>query len=114
LEGQTWLAGSDWKEELGRFLKPFLDLLSQLCPPCATPFSNFSLDYRRSDARIVENRFAASSRVSNSAKVVLTKSVMSVLVDREVSFRLPITSFEQADPHFVRVNSPYFKNRWME
>jgi hypothetical protein len=30
-------------------------------PPCATPFSNFSLDYRRSDARIVENGFAASS-----------------------------------------------------
>jgi hypothetical protein len=42
--------------------------LSQLCPPCATPFSNFSLDYRRSDARIVENRFAASSGVSKSAK----------------------------------------------
>src|SRR5262252_7717599 len=45
--------------------------LSQLCPPCATPFSNFSLDYRRSDARIVENGFAASSGVSKSAKVVL-------------------------------------------
>src|SRR5262249_28759111 len=45
--------------------------LSQLCPPCATPFSNFSLDYRRSDARIVENGFAASSAVSKSAKVVL-------------------------------------------
>src|SRR5262249_62431942 len=40
-------------------------------PPCATPFSNFSLDYRRSDARIVENGFAASSGVSKSAKVVL-------------------------------------------
>src|SRR5258708_21710963 len=24
--------------------------LSQLCPPCATPSSNSSLDYRRSDA----------------------------------------------------------------
>jgi hypothetical protein len=45
--------------------------LSQLCPPCATPFSNFSLDYRRSDARIVENGFAASSGMSKSAKVVL-------------------------------------------
>src|SRR4029434_4101692 len=45
--------------------------LSQLCPPCATPFSNSSLDYRRSDARIVENGFAASSGVSKSAKVVL-------------------------------------------
>src|SRR5260221_10756742 len=43
----------------------------QLCPPCATPFSNSSLDYRRSDARIVENGFAASSGVSKSAKVVL-------------------------------------------
>src|SRR5262244_299257 len=45
--------------------------LSQLCPPCATPLSNFSLNYRRSDARIVENGFAASSGVSKSAKVVL-------------------------------------------
>src|SRR5262249_20409655 len=45
--------------------------LSQLCPPCATPFSKFSLDYRRNDARIVENGFAASSGVSKSAKVVL-------------------------------------------
>src|SRR5262249_57969512 len=32
---------------------------------------NFSLDYGRSDARIVENGFAASSGVSKSAKVVL-------------------------------------------
>src|SRR5258705_9561282 len=45
--------------------------LSQLCPPCATPSSNSSLDYRRSDARIVKNGFAASSGVSKSAKVVL-------------------------------------------
>src|SRR5213078_4097586 len=45
--------------------------LSQPCPPCATPSSNSSLDYRRSDARIVENGFAATSRVSKSAKVVL-------------------------------------------
>src|SRR6266404_4234597 len=44
--------------------------LSQLCPPCATPSSNSSLDYRRSDARIVKNGFAASSGVSKSAKVV--------------------------------------------
>src|SRR5262249_21338970 len=44
---------------------------THLSPPCATPFSNFSLDYRRSDARIVENGFAASSGVSKSAKVVL-------------------------------------------
>src|SRR5467141_5464579 len=46
--------------------------LSQLCPPCATPSSNSSLDHRRSDARIVKNGFAASSGVSKSAKVVLT------------------------------------------
>src|SRR4029077_15691590 len=45
--------------------------LSRLCPPCATPSSNSSLDYRRSDARIVGNGFAASSGVSKSAKVVL-------------------------------------------
>src|SRR6266446_7161294 len=45
--------------------------LSQLCPPCATPSSNSSRDYRRCDARIVENGFAASSGVSKSAKVVL-------------------------------------------
>src|SRR5258708_2728688 len=47
--------------------------LSQLCPPCATPSSNSSLDYRRSDARIVKNGFAASSGVSKSAKVVLVR-----------------------------------------
>jgi hypothetical protein len=52
------------------------------CPPCATPFSNFSLDYRRSDARIVENGFAASSGVSKSAKVVLERGVLRlILVD---------------------------------
>src|SRR5215813_7510239 len=51
--------------------------LSQLCPPCATPFSNFSLDYRRSDARIVENGFAASSGVSKSAKVVLGRVLIN-------------------------------------
>src|SRR5260370_22762640 len=45
--------------------------LSQLCPPCATPSSNSSLDYRRTDARIVKNGFAPSSGVSKSAKVVL-------------------------------------------
>jgi len=45
--------------------------LSQLCPPYATPSSNSSLDYRRSDARIVENGFATSGGLSESAKVVL-------------------------------------------
>src|SRR5262249_53956229 len=44
--------------------------LSQLCPPCATPSSNSSLDYRRSDARIVEKGFATSGGLSKSAKVV--------------------------------------------
>src|SRR6266480_3696525 len=48
--------------------------LSQLCPPCATPSSNSSLAYRRSDARIVEDGFAASSGVSKSAKVVLART----------------------------------------
>jgi hypothetical protein len=43
----------------------------ELPHPSATPFSKFSLDYRHSDARIVENGFAASSGVSKSAKVVL-------------------------------------------
>src|SRR5207302_9637256 len=51
--------------------------LSQLCPPCATPSSNSSLDYRRSDARIVEDGFAAISGVSKSAKVVLLPAAVS-------------------------------------
>src|SRR5712672_1785237 len=45
--------------------------LSQLCPQYATPSSNSSLDYRHSDARIVENGFATSGGMSKSAKVVL-------------------------------------------
>src|SRR3981189_2938552 len=45
--------------------------LNQLCPPCATPFSKSSLDHRRSVARVVKNGFAASSGMSESAKVVL-------------------------------------------
>src|SRR5215470_9590418 len=45
--------------------------LSQLCPPYVTPSSSSSLEYHRSDARIVENGFAAGSGMSNSAKVVL-------------------------------------------
>ena len=55
--------------------------LSQLCPPCATPSSNFSLDYRRSDARIVENGFAASSGVNKSAKVVLVSGTMGGTIE---------------------------------
>jgi hypothetical protein len=41
---------------------------SRLCQPCATPSSNSSLNYRRSDARIAENGFATSRGVSKSAK----------------------------------------------
>src|SRR6266404_5923399 len=58
--------------------------LSQLCPPCATPSSNSSLDYRRSDARIVKNGFAASSGVSKSAKVVLGR----VLINAQIAVPL--------------------------
>src|SRR6202023_2186637 len=43
--------------------------LSQLCPPYATPSSNSPLDYRSSDARIVENGFATSGGVSKSVTV---------------------------------------------
>src|SRR5262245_41344748 len=58
--------------------------LNRLCPPCATPSSNSSLDYRRSDARIVENGSAASSGVSKSAKVVLGRVLIK---HADVSFR---------------------------
>src|SRR4029077_19988445 len=54
------------KESTGRHLSP-------PCQPCATPFSNSSLDRRRSAARIAENGFATSSGVSKSAKVVLAR-----------------------------------------
>src|SRR5262249_28474702 len=40
--------------------QPAARRLTHLCPPYATPSSNSSLDYRRSDARIVENGFATS------------------------------------------------------
>src|SRR5262249_31874225 len=56
-----------------------------LAPPYATPSSIFSPDYRRSDARIVENGFATSGGLSKSAKVVLGRVLinahMSVLGD---------------------------------
>src|SRR5215467_3021009 len=51
---------------------------SRLCQPCATPSSDSSLDYRRDDARIVENGFATSSGMNKSAKVVLGR----VLINR--------------------------------
>src|SRR5262249_398200 len=59
--------------------------LSQLCPPCATPSSSSSLDYRRSDAHIVENGFAERSVVSKSAKVVLEPISKSPEEDNEAS-----------------------------
>src|SRR5262249_922606 len=57
------------KESMGR-------RLSQLCPPYATPSSNSSLHYRRSDARIVENGFATSGGLRESCKVVLVRDVV--------------------------------------
>src|SRR5438132_11688990 len=62
------------KESMGR-------RLSQPCPPCATPSSNCSLDYRRSDVRIVENGSATSGGVSKSAKVVLGRVLIVGLID---------------------------------
>src|SRR2546429_6087726 len=56
---------------------------SRLCQPCATPSSNSSLNYRRSDARIADNGFATSRGVSKSAKVVLEPiSKLPTAVDR--------------------------------
>src|SRR5262245_3188045 len=53
--------------------------LSQLCPPYVTPSSSSSLEYHRSDARIVENGFAAGSGMSNSAKVGLGRALINPL-----------------------------------
>src|ERR1700704_6381916 len=63
-------ASSPQNSEAGK-KEPTAHLLSQLCPPCATPSSKSSLDHRRSVARIAENGFAANTGVSESAKVVL-------------------------------------------
>src|SRR5262245_33738193 len=57
--------------------------LSQLCPPCATPSSSSSLDYRRSDAHIVENGFAERSVVSKSAKVVLGRVLINSTIQEQ-------------------------------
>src|SRR5262245_49899219 len=54
--------------------------LSQLCPPYVTPSSSSSLEYHRSDARIVENGFAAGSGMSNSAKVGLVAVAILAMV----------------------------------
>ena len=66
---------SDWRGELGRWLKPFLDRLGhkarrQMCPLYV---SGLIGPGDRSDARIVENGFATSGGVSKSAKVVLDR-----------------------------------------
>src|SRR3974390_359509 len=50
--------------------------LNQLCPPFATPSSNSSLGYRRSDASTADDGFAASPCVSESAKVVLGADIV--------------------------------------
>ena len=50
--------------------------LSQLCPPCARPSFNSSLDHRNSDARAAENGFAEKSSVNKSAKVVLVTTAL--------------------------------------
>src|SRR6266516_1921054 len=60
---------------------------SRLCQPCATPSSNSSLNYRRSDARIAENGFATSRGVSKSAKVVLGR----VLIKRAAIAERPLS-----------------------
>src|SRR5262249_18401297 len=52
--------------------------LSQLGPPYVTPSSSSSLEYHRSDARIVENGFAAGSGMSNSAKVGLVRVIIGI------------------------------------
>src|SRR6266542_1843296 len=65
---------------------------SRLCQPCATPSSNSSLNYRRSDARIDENGFATSRGVSKSAKVVLKRRPQPVhqMSSAEFDARFPI------------------------
>src|SRR5262249_46811795 len=60
------------KESMGR-------RLSQLCPLYAMPSSNSSLDYRHTNARIVENGFATTSGLSKSAKVVIASFTASDL-----------------------------------
>src|SRR5262245_18716171 len=45
--------------------------LNRHCRPYAEPSSNSSLGYHRNDAHTAENGFAASSGMSESAKVVL-------------------------------------------
>src|SRR5262249_56426571 len=62
----------------GKKKQPRARRTRHLPPPYATPSSNSSLDYRRSDARIVENGFATSGGLSKSAKVVLGRVLINV------------------------------------
>src|SRR5262249_7645803 len=71
------------KESMGR-------RLSQLCPLYAMPSSNSSLDYRHTNARIVENGFATTSGLSKSAKVVLVAETW--LTYRELAQGLDISA----------------------
>src|SRR5262249_29441878 len=74
--------------------------LSQLCPPYATPSSNSSFDYRRSDARIVENGFATSGGVSKSAKVVLERDDFSSNRHLALAFWWSMIFFRKPVPTF--------------
>src|SRR5262245_5097593 len=56
--------------------------LNRHCRPYAEPSSNSSLGYHRNDAHTAENGFAASSGMSESAKVVLGR----ILINRPVVF----------------------------
>src|SRR5262245_26763286 len=49
--------------------------LNRHCRPYAEPSSNSSLGYHRNDAHTAENGFAASSGMSESAKVVLGSAI---------------------------------------
>jgi hypothetical protein len=49
--------------------------------PYVTPCSSSSLEHHRSDVRIVENGSAASSGVSNSAKIGLARVLIDALIE---------------------------------
>src|SRR5438105_893982 len=101
-DGGTSLGAPERKESSRLVLllsacgSPTVRRLSQLCPPCATPSSNSSLDYRRSDARIVKNGFAASSGVSKSAKVVLGSRLIKSTIQEQRRGRQRPGNFEPA------------------
>src|SRR5262245_14942314 len=80
--------------------------LSQLCPPYVTPSSSSSLEYHRSDARIVENGFAAGSGMSNSAKVGIGLAHFRIQRDRGGNAK-PLEHFlEPPEPHAHAVFVP--------